>query len=331
MNRIFISYKRKDKERVFELIRQIEEKTGEKCWVDLTGIHSDEQFAAVIIDAINKAEVFLFMYSARHLKIDDYEHDYSVMELNYAFNKHKKIVFVNLDRSPLADWFSFKFGQKQQVFADAPEALNALCNDIRQWLGCNSGGTATIKTVQEAWTKYLQAKNKFSRYASIMTPEVRKQMLETVNEVLQTTFDDWNLYFGIAEDFVNYHNEVSDNIALTGFLKATSCTFKEEEAEMKGRAFVFLGAMYRRTGRLEDALRTVLIGYLYLKVLPKTVMAKEDALYNLYVIYSLLGRKKERDDTVASMREIMTEDDVADMIENKAKNAINRYRRDFGR
>ena len=100
---------------------------------------------------------------------------------------------------------------------------------------------------------------------------------------------------------------------------------------MKGRAFVFLGAMYRRTGRLEDALRTVLIGYLYLKVLPKTVMAKEDALYNLYVIYSLLGRKKERDDTVASMREIMTEDDVADIIENKAQNAINRYRSNFGR
>ena len=96
MSRIFISYKRRDKETVFDLKRQIEERTGEECWVDLAGIHSDEHFVSVIIKAINEAEIILFMYSASHQEIADYEHDYTVMELNYAFNRHKRILSSSL-------------------------------------------------------------------------------------------------------------------------------------------------------------------------------------------------------------------------------------------
>jgi hypothetical protein len=41
----------------------IERETGQKCWIDLDGIESDQQFANVIINAINNAETVLFMYS----------------------------------------------------------------------------------------------------------------------------------------------------------------------------------------------------------------------------------------------------------------------------
>ena len=53
MARIFISYKRVDKEKVFRIKDQIEVALNEKCWVDIDGIESDAQFANVIINAIN--------------------------------------------------------------------------------------------------------------------------------------------------------------------------------------------------------------------------------------------------------------------------------------
>ena len=71
--RIFISYKRKDTERVLAIKNNIENATGEKCWIDLDGIESDAQFADVIINAINEAEIFLFMYSKSHTKIIDHK------------------------------------------------------------------------------------------------------------------------------------------------------------------------------------------------------------------------------------------------------------------
>lgn len=42
MSRIFISYKRSDKDKVFKLKDQIESSLGEKCWIDLDGIESAE-------------------------------------------------------------------------------------------------------------------------------------------------------------------------------------------------------------------------------------------------------------------------------------------------
>lgn len=43
MSRIFISYKRVDKEKVFKIKEQIESALGEKCWIDVDGIESDAQ------------------------------------------------------------------------------------------------------------------------------------------------------------------------------------------------------------------------------------------------------------------------------------------------
>lgn len=65
-NKVFISYKRTDKDQVFYLKDLIEDKIGNHCWIDLEGIESDAQFANVIINAINQADVFLFMYSSSH-------------------------------------------------------------------------------------------------------------------------------------------------------------------------------------------------------------------------------------------------------------------------
>ena len=134
MSRIFISYKRLDKDKVFKIKDQIESTLGEKCWIDLDGIESDAQFMNVIIKAIRECEVLLFMYSKTHAQITDFEKDWTVRELNFASKKEKRIVFVNIDGSPLSDEFEFMYGTKQHVDATSANAINRLCADLRTWL-----------------------------------------------------------------------------------------------------------------------------------------------------------------------------------------------------
>ena len=71
MERIFISYKRDDKEKVFPIKDYIEKNVGETCWIDLDGIESDAQFKSVIRRAVNNAVIFLFIYSNAHTKIKE--------------------------------------------------------------------------------------------------------------------------------------------------------------------------------------------------------------------------------------------------------------------
>lgn len=134
MSRIFISYKRVDKDKVFKIKEQIESALGEKCWIDIDGIESDAQFKNVIIKAINECEIVLFMFSKAHTKIVDLEKDWTIRELNFASSKNKRIVFVNLDGSPLTDEFVFDYGTKQQVVGQSSDSIQRLILDLSKWL-----------------------------------------------------------------------------------------------------------------------------------------------------------------------------------------------------
>lgn len=133
--RIFISYKRVDKERVFAIKDGIKKATGEDCWIDLDGIESNAQFAAKIMGAIDRCDVFLFMRSKEHNGIVNLETDWTYRELNYALAKKKNIVFVNLDNSPMPDWVTFIFPYKQEVDSTDQEKINRLYKDLCGWLG----------------------------------------------------------------------------------------------------------------------------------------------------------------------------------------------------
>lgn len=101
MANIFVSYKRVDKEKVLCITERIKNKLNVSIWMDAEDIKSDAQFAADIIDAIDQADVFLFMYSVSHTKIENYKTDWTIRELNYAQEQNKRIVFVNIDGSLL--------------------------------------------------------------------------------------------------------------------------------------------------------------------------------------------------------------------------------------
>lgn len=132
--RIFISYKRVDKDRVFELKKEIENETGEKCWIDLDGIESDAQFVEVIMNAIDNCDVFIFMRSKEHDKINNLSTDWTIREVNYALGEKKNIVILNLDDTPMPRWFRFMFPQKQEIDALDIDKLEHLYADLRGWL-----------------------------------------------------------------------------------------------------------------------------------------------------------------------------------------------------
>ena len=133
MAKIFISYKRKNKSQVFQIVENIEKELGVKCWVDINGIESSAQFASVICKAIDEADVVLFMHSSIHLDIN-FETDWTIKELNYAQAKEKRIVLVKLDSSPLDNIFLMEYGTKNNIDSRDSEQLQKLISDLRNWL-----------------------------------------------------------------------------------------------------------------------------------------------------------------------------------------------------
>ena len=133
MERIFISYKRANKDQVFSLVEKIEKELGVKCWIDLDGIETSTQFASKICNAIDKADVVLFMYSSVHLSID-FEEDWTIKELNYARATKKKVALVKLDDSPLTNIFLLEYGSKNNIDSNDPQQFAVLLNDLRLWL-----------------------------------------------------------------------------------------------------------------------------------------------------------------------------------------------------
>lgn len=135
MAQVFISYKRLDKDIVFPIKDQIEAFIGkDTCWIDVIGIESDAQFVEVIMKNIDACSVFLFMYSKLHSQIVNYTEDWTVREIHYALKRKKRIVFVNIDNSPLEGWLDFMFPQKQETNANSPEEMARLCNNLKAWI-----------------------------------------------------------------------------------------------------------------------------------------------------------------------------------------------------
>ena len=88
--------------------------------------------------AIDIAEIVLFMYSKSHTFITNYKTDWTIREINYAQEEGKSIVFLNIDGTPLSQWFKFMFPQQQQVDATSNWALTKLIEDIKQKIGKTS-------------------------------------------------------------------------------------------------------------------------------------------------------------------------------------------------
>lgn len=95
-HQVFISYARKDTEKV-NIIRKILEEKSVDYWIDKEGIYSGVNYKEVIVDAIDKAKVVIFVSSANsNASIN------VIRELGYAVKQKKTIIPIVLDDAQYA-------------------------------------------------------------------------------------------------------------------------------------------------------------------------------------------------------------------------------------
>jgi len=127
--KVFISYSRADSAVVFPLVERLQKAVGDVFWKDLDGIESGDQFVDVIIDAINKTDIVLFMHSAKSL-----ESEWVRKEIQYAQGKKKKIVPVLVDGMQLDGWFLFQFGGNDFIDPTNETHCKKLIENLKLWL-----------------------------------------------------------------------------------------------------------------------------------------------------------------------------------------------------
>ncbi len=94
---IFISYSRKDTE-IVKAIYEWLERAGVKCWLDVDGMFSGVSYKKVIVDAIKRSKVLLFMSSENSNRSRNV-----VSEVSIAVEYGKKIIPVRLDMSAYSE------------------------------------------------------------------------------------------------------------------------------------------------------------------------------------------------------------------------------------
>ena len=127
---IFISYSRADLAEVEPFVKQIEARTGLRCWIDWNGIESGAEFEEKIVSAIDEVKVVLFFVSDHSMASP-----YAKMEINYAYNTQKKVVPVVLDGGQLRGWFLFKFGSISFIDCNESRQVDTLMGHLKAWCG----------------------------------------------------------------------------------------------------------------------------------------------------------------------------------------------------
>ena len=132
-NEVFISYSRKDYEKVKAVKDEIDSLVGIDCWMDLDGIESGEWFKKVIISAINRHETLLFMLTPNSMNSP-----FAMKELGFAAKKGKRIVLVDLENTQLNDDFIFDYSDKDNIDWNDPLQRDKLINNLRTWFSVDS-------------------------------------------------------------------------------------------------------------------------------------------------------------------------------------------------
>lgn len=132
------------------------------CWIDLTGIESDKQFIDVIIDSIDNADIFLFMYS----KYSDMS-EWTRKEVEYAKNEHKRIVFVKIDQAPMSKYYRFQFSGHDIIDIFDKDQKRKLLNNLVCWVNGNDTAQQEPTFMQDIDKKALSESGKEQVLSSV--------------------------------------------------------------------------------------------------------------------------------------------------------------------
>lgn len=152
---VFISYSRKDINKVRKIKAEIERVTGVPCWMDMEGIEGGVEFEEVIVSAIDKSRVVLFIMSEGALKSEG-----AKQEIRYAKKTGKKLVPVNIDNSKLEGWFLFTFAGIDIIDYNNKDQKEKLFSNIREWIKPQGGKTERPEETGETDLPIAQSNKK---------------------------------------------------------------------------------------------------------------------------------------------------------------------------
>lgn len=131
---VFISYSRKDLEKVKGIKKEIEQAIGVECWMDLENIVADaDNYLNFIAKGIKSCKVFVFMLSessqtSRH----------AIGELVAANLQKEKtgihVVIVNIDDCEMNMEFVIRFATKNSILWSDKSQKENLFRCLRMWL-----------------------------------------------------------------------------------------------------------------------------------------------------------------------------------------------------
>lgn len=143
--KIFISYKRIDKEKVLPIVEEINQRTGASCWIDLEGIESGDQFERVIIRAIKDCEILVFMMTSNSIAplIDPKtgQPDYSTpswteREVKFALDRKKRVIPLSIDGTMVSDcdWLAFNCSGIDSIDYSNKDQREKFFRNLSKWL-----------------------------------------------------------------------------------------------------------------------------------------------------------------------------------------------------
>ena len=126
MHRLFISFNRQDREKVFKIKKQIESALGEKCWMDLEDIERGD-FAQQILHAIEESYIILFFYSK-----NSENSQWQRRELEFAIQNNKTIIPLLIDNIPNDSWYYHHLSKYKTVWTDENDVVPTIQKVIKE-------------------------------------------------------------------------------------------------------------------------------------------------------------------------------------------------------
>ena len=128
--KVFISYSRDDKEIVFPLVERLKKDVGDVFWIDLDGVECGAQYEKIIINAIDKAEIVLLMYSENIL-----DSEWVKNEATYSTSSEKKLIPVIISGDKMEGWPQFRYASIDTINIKDSNQYKKLVRDLIKWLG----------------------------------------------------------------------------------------------------------------------------------------------------------------------------------------------------
>lgn len=127
---IFISYSRKDFDEVNTFLNLLKRHIpGLRCWFDLTGIESGDEFMDKIVTAIDKSDKVLFMVSDNSIMSP-----WTKKEVIYAENTGHTLIPVLLRGATLKGWFLFNYGLIDSIDSSDSRQVDKLIDNLSAWI-----------------------------------------------------------------------------------------------------------------------------------------------------------------------------------------------------